>query len=155
MHFLVSSCSKKCVKITRVSWSSSQKPRGDCREVKHLLKQWSGPGMALPLPGPLVAAAAMLGLSRRPQPRHPQNRSCPGHAPPQLLVLLLIGTARETGMSLTWGKRYSATTTVLSTLFSHRVQTHGPVPAAREAINSIPARTRTRIRIRIWGETEW
>lgn len=111
---LVSSCSRKCVKITWASCLSSQKPKGDPRELKHLQKQWSGPGMALPLTGTLMAksftAAAMLGLSR-PQPQHSQTSSCPGHAPPQLLMLLLMGRARETGMSLTWGKHCSATTT--------------------------------------------
>lgn len=112
---MVSSCSKKCVEITRMSCSSSQKPKGDPREIKHLLKQWLGPGMALPLTGPLVAkshaAAAMLDLSRRPQPRCSQTSSHPGLVPPLLLMLLLTHRERETETSSTWGKHYSATTT--------------------------------------------
>lgn len=133
-----------------------RKPKGDPREFKRLLKQWLGPGMTLPLTGIWWQCdhAGPVRKATRPS-LSDQFMSWP--CSPRLLVLLLSGTPGGTGMSLARGKRCSASTTssLLSTLFSHWVPTHGTVPAAREAINAILARTSTRIRARIGRETQW
>lgn len=71
--------------------------------------------------------------------------SCPGHAPSQLPVHLLSSRAWETEKSLTYLKYYSTTTktSVVSTLFSSRIQIHSTIPPTKKKINSIPANTRT------------
>lgn len=121
MHFLVSSCSKKCAKSTQVSCFMSQKSKEDPREFKHLLKHCVGPGMALPLTGLWWQSHSLQQPCWGHNPSI-QTRSCPDHAPPQLLVLLLTSRARETGVSLAWGKamqqqlRHHCASTIVLTL---------------------------------------
>uniref|UniRef100_A0A8D0EP63 Gap junction protein n=1 Tax=Strix occidentalis caurina TaxID=311401 RepID=A0A8D0EP63_STROC len=75
---------------------------------------------------------------------------CPGHAPSQLLVCLLLGRAQETAKSLTYGKCYLATTKhqhvdnmcVINIILTLNPK-HSTVSATRKTINSIPAETMT------------
>lgn len=113
IHFLVPSCSGKCVKISLMSCSSSQEPKGDPREFRHLQKWWLGSRNVTASDrdcgGKVTLQQLCWACQEGPNPSAPRqflswpcSPSAP-RAPPHC-------RARGAGMSLAWGKHYSSTT---------------------------------------------
>ena len=73
--------------------------------------------------------------------------SCPGYAPSQLLVHLLAGRAWETEKSLSATQQQLNHERVINSILTPNPK-HSTVPATKKKINSIPAKTRTREKLK-------
>ena len=72
---------------------------------------------------------------------------CPGYAPSQLLVHLLAGRAWETEKSLSATQQQLNHERVINSILTLNPK-HSTVPATKKKINSIPAKTRTREKLK-------